>query len=357
MNSEKQTFYRKASSLYSVFENHTRCQPFIFGKNWSITEKIDGTQVGIEINLNNLNTNDSTYTFTMRTHGGNLCFDDSLDMTIEKLTTGKFSYQKVSMSTIFPEIIDSCVKLMKEMDLTKSYFYFEVTLNGKTPCKLSYTDDRKSRAWLFNHVYIDKNDLHINVSITQDTFPLFSKHKIPCVPFLLSGDSFDSSDFKNILEWCDSHPDSEGVVFHQPEGNLIKIKTHHSMSLIKTKPLFGSKVLSDIYDEYIKSLDSSSMIKTKRDKVSDKTTKRNELTDAQINDEISKEFTHETHSELLTQYLAEDTLINKQQILGSSNLRKAVDLSLTSIYGEEKAKKNKKKILKLVGAYLQNQLT
>jgi len=356
MSTKSKTFYRKAHSLLSAFDEHDRRAPFIWGGKWSVTEKMDGTQLGIEMNRS-----DDDYTFSLRTHGGNPCFDQSIDMTREKLVSGTYSYQKASLTDLLPSALDSFAGVMKEMGLTKSYFYCEVTLPGKTPCKLPYPDELKSRVWFFNHVYSEKDDWTgedddcIKVSVTQDTMPLFEKHGVPCVPILLSGDSFSEQDYDSILVWCDDNPDREGIIFHQPDGRLLKIKTHHAMSLIKPKPNFSSDVLDRAHATYMEHLSSSEVVKVKRDRQARRESSRLGLTNDQINDEIAKEFTHESHDELLVKYQAEADRNVKQQILGMSDLRKAVMASLIELHGEDKVKKSKRNILSLIGVHLSTQ--
>ena len=351
------TYYRKSSGLLSAFKDNCDTMLFKFGDPWFLTEKIDGSQLWIEMELN-----DEGFTFQLRTHGGNECFKDSDEkMTIEDLTKHTYYYQKANLTRLLPPVLTAFSKLMKDMGLVHSHFYCEVTLPGKTPCRLDYPDEMKSRVWFFNHVYNDGTE-NVKINLTTENIERYKAYGIPTVPMLMSGQAFKIADFAKILNWCDIHPDREGAMFYQVGGPLLKIKTHHGQSIPPdVRPDFRYEMVGKLYDTYLECLSESQIIKAKRDRYAQRQKRQSDrlkdfLSDAQIETEIGKEFTHESQKELLESYSKAKDYIGKSMIIGQSDWRKAVVESLKEEHGEEKTTKSKKKISSLMMKYLEAEL-
>jgi hypothetical protein len=356
------THYRKASSIYTALLGSVgkyAMPPFMWNSKWFVTEKIDGSQLWIRICLRD----DGTYTFDLKSHGGNECFSGALNMTLEKLQNppnGKpYSYQGANLTEILPSVIESFVQLMKDQKLIQCHFYCEVTLPGKTPCQLPYPSSMKSRIWLFNQVYFEgddpENQTKISICLTSESSALYQKYNIPTVPLLMSGDTFSLDDLVQILKWCDDNPGSEGVMFYQPGqvGQLLKIKTHHADSQIKEKPENMTHMDSQAYDLYIRSLDNSEIIMAKRNRLqkNHQKTQNGALSNDQINEEIAKEFTHDSHQDFLQKYQSAK-LDQKHQCIKHSYWYAHVCNSLVETHDIAKVKKSESNILKLMARYL-----
>jgi hypothetical protein len=362
---ESKTFYRKATSIYSAFLESVgdyAKAPFVPDFEWYITEKIDGSQLWIEIKL----LADGSHVISFRSHGGGECFQGALTMTLEKLTTttnvsGKpHSYQGANLTKILPPVLTGFIELMKFQNLSHSHFYCELTLPGKTPCQLPYPDDMKSRVWLFNQVYFDASGQKISVSLTSENIKLYERFNIPTVPLVLHGEKFSLDDFQKVLDWCDTNPDHEGVMFYQPgsHGRLLKVKTHHAESLIKEKPQNMTDFDSQAYDMYMASLSKSKVITRKRERFAKEQERKLNapLSADEIMTEISKEFTHDSHQDFLEKYYAEP-VNQRHAILKTSVWYSHVCNSLTETYkNPEKISKSEKFIIKLMVKYL-NDLT
>lgn len=358
---DPKTFYRKASSLAGAFEesvDEKRPKPlFNWGSDWYVTEKVDGSQFWITIVLRL----DGTYQVSMKSHGGHPCFPgaDAEDMTIQKLQSAAkaYTYQGADLTKILPSALEGFINLMGDTGLTECHFYCELTLPGATPCQLAYLPTMKSRLWLFNQVYFDLTGERVIKYVTPENKVIYDKYNIPTVPLLMHGNSFSLADFEKVLDWCDADVNREGAMLYQPGplGNLLKIKTHHGVPMMNEKPHGLQGENSKAYDLYMASLAKSQIISRKREKYEKDLEKARHapLTSDEINEEVRKEFTHDSHEVFLQAYKTAPKSERSKLLQCSEWYRHVVD-ALTETYGTERVSKSTTFIFKNMTKFLNN---